>query len=54
MVGGIPGTSLYFTTYEATKDLLVKRRAGAGGELNFLGHFTAGMLAEVVWCVKRV
>lgn len=53
MVASLPGSSLYFTTYEATKEFLVDRRvrAGAGDELNFLDHFAAGMLAEIVWCV---
>lgn len=53
MVASLPGSSLYFTTYEATKEFLVDRRVGtgAGDDLNFLDHFAAGMLAEIVWCV---
>lgn len=51
-VGSAPGMSLYLTTYEAAKGFLSEaQRAGTGEEkkFNFLTHFTAGMLAEVVW-----
>lgn len=51
LVGGVPGTCLYLTAYEATKDFLGGRTAagGAPGGGGVLTHLTAGMLAEVVW-----
>ncbi|CAN0048163.1 unnamed protein product, partial [Choristocarpus tenellus] len=49
-VGGTPGTCLYLTTYEFTKNLLWREN----GQENFAVHFTAGMLAEIVCCVVYV
>ena len=55
LVGGVPGTCIYLTAYEATKESLAARAAGGGGTAGegggggVLTHLTAGMLAEVVW-----
>lgn len=51
LVGGVPGTCLYLTAYESTKELLGGRTVagGAAGGGGILTHLTAGMLAEVVW-----
>ncbi|CAN0310423.1 unnamed protein product, partial [Scytosiphon promiscuus] len=57
VVGGVPGTCIYLTTYEATKGYLADREAAAGGSggvaspggVGALAHLTAGMIAEIVW-----
>lgn len=50
IVGGTPGTCLYLTTYEAAKGALADRNGGGGTDGgNFVAHFMAGMMAEVVW-----
>lgn len=57
VVGGVPGTCIYLTTYEATKGYLADRDAAAGGGGSAassggggaLAHLTAGMIAEIVW-----
>ena len=59
LVGGIPATCLYLTTYEAAKEFLAGKLPGGatvggggrggGGGGGIATHLTAGMLAEVVW-----
>lgn len=52
LVGGMPATCLYLTSYEVTKDLLTTR--GGLQESSFAVFLASGMLAEVVSCVLFV
>ena len=52
MVGGVPASCLYFTTYEVCKGRLVEGRQGQWPAP--LAHLAAGLAAEAVSCVLYV
>lgn len=52
--GSAPASVLYFTTYEWSKDRLAASRLPLLQVLPSLGHFAAGMMAEIVSCLLWV
>jgi hypothetical protein len=51
VVGGVPASCLYFTTYELAKRTVAGRGGGGGGAP---AHLAAGMAAEAVSCLIYV
>lgn len=52
---GTPAACLYLTSYDVYKAKLLSLRGSRDGtDLDFLGHFTAGMLAEATACLLFV
>jgi hypothetical protein len=54
VVGGTPGSILYFCSYEIAKASMSESFESSGKKAEFLVHFLSGMLAEAVACLVYV